>query len=1037
MIDSNQFAAGPEEYRPVIMWFWNDKIEESEIYRQIDGFHAQRINKFFIHPLSGFEETYLSDRFFDLIETAVKYAAERGMKFWIYDEYNWPSGLAGDRLLRDYPEYRMVVVRHRTMVLGEGQRGSVGFPGRFLSAQAVYGNVSVDITGEGTIDEEKGTFAWRNKETGNCAVIVFSEEKQRGVCPSAQMSPNHDNEEGYLDALNPEAVRKFLDLTHERYAGRLGAYFGHTIEGLFTDEPALASPFDIGPDTIPWTKAFEDVFREANGYDLLPKMCELVMGTGDFRRTRHDYWRTLIDRFSGAYAGQMSEWCEKHRLLLTGHCCGDDNLIADLLQSGSAFSTLQHFSIPGADSIFSKQFIDRENFNIAGKMAASVAEHSGAPRALCETYTGSGWDVSMEEMKRVFNRLAVLGINMIQFMGAYYSLRDLRKRNPTSYPPSHSFQSPLWPYYGEFSDYISRICYANTLGTHAADTALLAPTTTVWTEYEQRHDFAECSGDGDDKPFGDLNYTELTFYGIHNALMQLQEDFDLLHEPSFLEAEVVDGELRYRGHAFRQLIIPSAISLSAAVWAKLQAYIASGGRVCFINMLPQYSSELGDISAALEALTGFQPEAAAKATRAVFKLPGRPSTQVTVYGAFAHIVTNEWKLRGNEGFRVALQQAFAWKKPYLQLSEPSVHVQLTHRKSQDRHLFLLINDGTAPYRGEALLEGRGEATWFDPTTGESAACASVYDAASDRSAVRLPLEGLAAVILEWKPGSASFAVPETTDPACETVPLDGEWRFRTAEGINTKRLDVEVRLPDTIGERAASGWHKVQDYVFPHGAGFRLGAAYEARLTFNVSEIPERLALALDPLEQPIILVNGIPTGPARTGMVWDPQNQIYDLKTAVRPGNNEIIVTARIPEWAAQHTPVFGVLTGTFGVDRDDGSLIDMPFTQLVPGDWARQGYPDYSGEAIYERVVDIAEADAGRSVYLTVGQCRDIVELWCNGDKVGTRLWNPHRFDLTGRLKPGANRIELKLFNTPANLMERTVESGLTATVALQYPM
>ena len=47
------------------------------------------------------------------------------------------------------------------------------------------------------------------------------------------------------DNLNPEAVRTFIGLTHERYRKRLGHQFGKTVKGFFTDEPNVCDFYSI------------------------------------------------------------------------------------------------------------------------------------------------------------------------------------------------------------------------------------------------------------------------------------------------------------------------------------------------------------------------------------------------------------------------------------------------------------------------------------------------------------------------------------------------------------------------------------------------------------------------------------------------------------------------------------------------------------------------------------------------------------------------------------------------------------------------
>jgi len=70
---------------------------------------------------------YLSEVYWERIGFIVEKARELGMQAWLYDEYNWPSGAVGGRLLRDHPEYRQryldCVVRAPLRVLVAGVAG--------------------------------------------------------------------------------------------------------------------------------------------------------------------------------------------------------------------------------------------------------------------------------------------------------------------------------------------------------------------------------------------------------------------------------------------------------------------------------------------------------------------------------------------------------------------------------------------------------------------------------------------------------------------------------------------------------------------------------------------------------------------------------------------------------------------------------------------------------------------------------------------------------------------------------------------------
>ena len=48
------------------------------------------------------------------------------------------------------------------------------------------------------------------------------------------------------------------------------------------------------------------------------------------------------------------------------------------------------------------------------------------------------------------------------------------------------------------------------------------------------------------------------------------------------------------------------------------------------------------------------------------------------------------------------------------------------------------------------------------------------------------------------------------------------------------------------------------------------------------------------------------------------------------------------------------------------------------------------------------------------------DTLEVLVNGQRAGVRLWEPYQVELTDHLQPGDNTLELRVANTPINLLE-----------------
>jgi len=92
--------------------------------------------------------------------------------------------------------------------------------------------------------------------------------------------------------------------------------------------------------------------------------------------------------------------------------------------------------------------------------------------------------------------------------------------------------------------------------------------------------------------------------------------------------------------------------------------------------------------------------------------------------------------------------------------------------------------------------------------------------------------------------------------------------------------------------------------------------------------------------------------------------------------------------------------------------------------GPWAEFTGEDFSGEGIYSIDFDFPEKFAGKKVLLCLGKVEYACRAKLNGKNLGLRPWQPFEYDLTGLLKTGKNRLEVTVFNTPANQYASTKE-------------
>ena len=123
------------------------------------------------------------------------------------------------------------------------------------------------------------------------------------------------------------------------------------------------------------------------------------------------------------------------------------------------------------------------------------------------------------------------------------------------------------------------------------------------------------------------------------------------------------------------------------------------------------------------------------------------------------------------------------------------------------------------------------------------------------------------------------------------------------------------------------------------------------------------------------------------------------------QPARGPVVVALRVEQ-----------LRGDYGgAAFDDFIRLDCGPGELAAGDWSARGVLEtYSGGAWYRRTVEIPAAG---EVILDLGGVAASAEVRVNGQPAGIKVAPPWSLDITKRVTPGANRIEILVCNTLAN--------------------
>ncbi|WP_020619413.1 hypothetical protein [Paenibacillus daejeonensis] len=649
-------------------WFWNGDLEDEEITRQIAEMAEQGVGGFFVCARQGMHVPYLSDAWFAKVRVAAEAALEHGLEVWLYDEYPYPSGIAGGEVILEHPDAKQRMLVHRTLGAAGGELCVSELPwGRVLSARAIPRAAGGELDWERSVDirryigndqvqpvfQKTGLTAYNQKRFFTYQTV----QKLQWAPPAGDWEVHIFLEEEiedfkyygtFVDPCHKEAMATFIRLTHQRYADELGAYFGRPIRGMFTDEIA-----PLGK--VPWSPRVPEAFLNRRGYRIEEHLEALIGGlawdgagasTGcapgaeaagetaraegsgvsgladgtaaenagaagaqrlPVARVRYDFYLTVHELLQESYHQPVSAWCEQYGL----------HYVTEV--PSMRLSTQAHSHVPGGDSAHEKigrsldWILDKYTADLRAnpKMVSSVSAQYGRERALIECFHSVGWSMTLQDARWMIDRMAAMGINFYNFHAFFYTLDGMTQHDA---PPSQFDQNPYWKHFRRLGDYTGRISKLMGTGRAVRRIAMLDPATTLWTMLANplhKHDY----GGSDEKEESRHAAYKRYWIELCKTLLQARRDYDHLDPHTLAERGVVeDGVIRVGDAAYELVLLPPLTNLESRAWDKLKRFIDAGGQVIAMGMLPHESIEGDDrVAREMRAAFGLSADAAGAA----------------------------------------------------------------------------------------------------------------------------------------------------------------------------------------------------------------------------------------------------------------------------------------------------------------------------------------------------------------------------------------------------------------------------------------
>jgi hypothetical protein len=742
------FKTPPHEYgaiQPFMGWNGADAKERmARIVQDLDRLAANGVFVVNMSPGRG-EPKYLSPEHMNQVKFVVEEAKKRGMKLWIQDECDYPSGFAGGLVSEEYPQLTMqgldADIRINVM---PGQTLTMPTPPDTLDALAVFAQTGAVQT----VPISSSGINWRAPAPPPGAggypkpwelILVrhiFRSSPTR-ASNRADGTRAKDSQYALIDYLNPDATRAFLKITHETYKQAVGDEFGKTVLGFFGDEPDYTC-------FMPWTPKLPDEFRQQKGYDLQPYLPLLFAPkmTDEAWRAKADYYDVWSGMFRETFFGVQAEWCARNNVEYLVHLNHEEEGLRldhpeDLIRNeGDFFRDMRHVEVPGIDNL--SQLVPNAvhtpdaTWNLNNnfpKLASSAAHLFGRPKVWTESAGGPGIDGKFQLDFQV-----VRGVNALQV-----GLPGVRGGPGGAPAPPPQASMLAW--------YTNRAGYLMAIGRPAAQVGLYHPASSLWM--------------GDEE--ADRSTTKLGW-----QLLEHQVDWDYFDEQSLSSvATIADGGFKnLSGQVYRAIVVPSTTVITRSGLERFQAFVKAGGKVIFVGKTPKLVVDKTFLNAAKDAAPDLS-----------FATLIEPAGDITP--------------------RVIA----ALPKPDVALDSPWQRLTYTHRSWRDAELYYFFNESNKQESRIATIAGRGQAQVWDLGTGEIHAISA---ATAESDAVRFPLVlgPYETKVVVVGPLPSGVAAPEPSWASGNTLAeLDGDW----ALDLNGRQVTTPLKSWEDLGTPSFAG----------------------------------------------------------------------------------------------------------------------------------------------------------------------------------------------------------------------------------------
>ena len=227
------FLHPPLKCRPHAFWMINDTLDENRLLEQFDTFVDGGMGGVVLHAEERLPaDSFLSEEWFEAVASLLKRGRKRGARIMIHDEHGWPSGRAGGRIPRDFPELGMTYLVMEDLVLTEDT----------LDTDLLEDSVAAFM-----VPREDPTQGVQRKTNGVVALapdrprilpVLFDFKLSQWIGERLLVFRERRSFER-VNYLSADCTKAFLQLAYSPYHEHLRRHFGHALSNMYMADVEL------------------------------------------------------------------------------------------------------------------------------------------------------------------------------------------------------------------------------------------------------------------------------------------------------------------------------------------------------------------------------------------------------------------------------------------------------------------------------------------------------------------------------------------------------------------------------------------------------------------------------------------------------------------------------------------------------------------------------------------------------------------------------------------------------------------------------